>query len=808
MRLLAVVALFVFTLACVLLLNTRIGHYPPIGRFLDPVNGFWANSQKEGIQAPETIELPGLKQPTTVHWDKTLIPHIVAQNAHDLYFAQGYATAFHRLWQMELQLFKTAGRLSEVLGASTLETDRWQRRKGLRYAAEALCAEANKLSETQIMLLAYSKGVNAYIESLTYADYPLEYKLLDYAPEAWSPYKSCLMFKEMGDVLSLDDRDIENTQLLQHLGEETFDLLFPDSYSDVSYMIPSGTRFNFEPLQRPSGGKNIKSLKLGLPGQESGSPSTNGSNTVAIAPTKSATAGVLLSNAPDLNMSLPSLWYITHLTAPNINSMGASAPGLPGIILGFNDSIAWGLTNADRDLSDWYQVTFTDESRQEYVYNNYRYKVNMRLEEIQVRAGDDVYDTVAYTHHGPVVYDRNYTKGTFKGINLARHWSGYTPYNELRGMYYLNRATSYEHFTEAISHIKTPALSFSFGSVSGDIAMHVQGALPLKWEGQGKFVMDGRYRENDWQGLAPQEHAPYIKNPKRGYVSSANQQAVDKAYPYYLYAYKFDQFRGRRLNERLAKIEQVDVSDLIRLQYDNFNYQAYEALPRMLSGIDRELLSVEESKIYNILEKWDYFSEAKREAPSYYEKWFDALKELIWDEFDTIPAPKYLPNDHTTIQLIRQQPDLPFYDKIGTSRVETLDDIILESFKKSVLELALWKKTHKKAPIWANVRNTVIRHLLRIDPFSAKELLIGGNSSILNAVGKYKGPSFRLVVSLGEENVEAWAIYPGGQPGAPGHPAYTAFVPRWVQADYIKLLFTKSEAQLRQQSILSQTFHP
>ena len=300
MRLLLTIFLFSITFVCTFFLNQRIGSYPPIGKFLDPVNGFWANSEEAGINAATSISLQGIKQPVDIYWDSSLIPHIVAKTNYDLYFAQGYVTAFHRLWQMEFQLFKTEGRLSELLGERTLAFDRWQRRKGLRYAAEETCVEVAKMSETKTMLDAYTDGVNAYISDLNYADYPIEYKLLDYSPSPWSPYRSCLLIKEMADILSLDDRDIENTHLLQRLGKETFDLLFPEWHPNLSYVVPEGTSFDFDPLQLPPSSQDT--LELPLPKVSSTRSNSNGSNTAVVSATKSATGHVLFSNTPDLGL--------------------------------------------------------------------------------------------------------------------------------------------------------------------------------------------------------------------------------------------------------------------------------------------------------------------------------------------------------------------------------------------------------------------------------------------------------------------------------------------------------------------------
>ena len=508
-----------------------------------------------------------------------------------------------------------------------------------------------------------------------------------------------------------------------------------------------------------------------------------------------------------MDLNLPSLWYLIHLVGPDAQTIGGSVPGLPGVLIGSNDSIAWGLTNAERDLSDWYSIQFTDNSRQEYFYNNSRYKTKTRIEEIQVRDERTFYDTVIYTHHGPVVYERNYGSLSV-GTNLARKWTGYEPYNEAAMLYYLNRAKNYNEFLLAISYLKTPSQNISFGSAQGEIAIWEQGTYPLKWIGQGKFVMDGSKSTNDWQGRIPQSHSPHIRNPEEGFVSAANERPTDLSYPYYIYSHNFEYFRGRRLRERLQRMDRIQIKDLKRLQYDNFNYIAYESLPLMLDSLDRKQLSVEESKIYDMLSQWDFFNHPNIVSPTYFESWFDTLSLLIWDEFVEMPSPKYLPSTYNTIYLMNNRKELSFYDKLGTSAVERLPDLLLEAFKKSVQGVQNWQKLNAKPPNWANVRATVIRHLLRISAFSVDELPIGGNHNILNAVKKDHGPSLRLIVELSPEEVQAWAVYPGSQSGNPGHPSYAEFVPRWLRADYLSLLFSKDASKLRKEAVFVQNLRP
>jgi len=238
---------FILTISSVLILNIQFNSIPPIGKFLNPYNGFWKNAEKNNIIAFENINLTGLKGPVTVQFDSLLIPHIFSDNDLDLFYTQGYITAFHRLWQMEFQIKAAAGELSEIFGQRAFKRDREQRRKGITYAAKRTLNKSISDKETFELLESYVRGVNDYIESLDYANYPIEYKLLGYKPEKWSLLKTFILMESMSDMLSSRDMDIEDTYLLNTLGKEQYDMLFPEYNKKISPIIPSGTVFNFNP---------------------------------------------------------------------------------------------------------------------------------------------------------------------------------------------------------------------------------------------------------------------------------------------------------------------------------------------------------------------------------------------------------------------------------------------------------------------------------------------------------------------------------------------------------------------------------
>lgn len=805
MKLIRFIFAFGLTITFFFYLNFKHGKVPSLGSFLSPFTGFWQNGEIEDLSLPSVLTSEQLSAPVIIKWDEKLIPHIFAENDRDLYFAQGYVTAFHRLWQMEFQVLAAAGRTAEIVGESQLKFDRIQRRKGLTYGAKRSLEVVKKDPEVMNMIQAYTNGINYWIDQLDYKDYPIEYKLLDYAPESWSNLKVMLLLKNMADMLSRGENDLENTNALQIFGLEDFNKLFPETYAGIDPVIPKGTKWDF-------GSQIIEKPNLDFPQVftdeiiEKPDP-RNGSNNFVVSGSRTANGKVLLANEPDLSLNLPSIWYVVQLNAPGVNTMGASLPGAPSVIIGFNDSIAWGLTNAKRDVVDWYNIEFKNEKREEYQYDDKWLKTEKIIETFEVRDGDNYYDTIVYTHYGPVSYDRNFLSEN-SDINLAMKWTAHDGSMELKTLYEVNRAKNYSEFIDAFKYYTGPPQNFAFGSVQGDIAITVQGKFPAKWEGQGKFLLDGRDSRQEWQAIIPYEHNAAVKNPEQGFVSSANQHPVDSTYPYYVYDYKYEYYRNRRINERLKLLNQATVKEMIRLQNDNYNYRASESLPMMLDSLDTATFTSDMQQAYHLLKQWDYFAEPEWMAPTIYQVWWDELYDLIWDEFDNRSVALSRPNVYNTIYLMANDSTSEFFDISSTDQQESLGMLINMSFEKALDGLEKWRLENDTDYVWYLYKNTRIKHILGLDPFSFDKVKIGGYNNIVNAASGRHGPSWRMVVELGKKGVQAWGIYPGSQTGNPGNPTYGHMIEDWATGNYSPLLFLNSSSEEDERLIFSQTLQP
>ena len=798
MRYLKATFVSLLTLALIWALNRSWGSIPAFGPLLSPFVGFWQNAESINNK-DEEITLNGTKAPVTVVFDELAIPHVFAQNDADAYFAQGYLTARDRLWQMEFQTHAAAGRVAEIVGDRALELDRYNRRLGMGFGAEKAVTEMMKDPRSSESINSYTAGINAYISQLKPAHYPLEYKLLGYAPELWQPIKCAYFLKYMSGVLALGADDLNMSNVLKKYGVAITNDLFPDYPVREDPIIPVGTKWDFKPVKPPVvpaamvADMKATSVAMNWPEHD---PAI-GSNNWAVGPQKSASGYPILANDPHLTLSLPSIWYQMQLVTPTMNVYGATMPGSPGVIIGFNKQVAWGVTNVGADVLDFYQIRFKDASRREYWHDNRWKPVNRRIETIKVKGKPDVIDTVLYTHHGPIMYEtgqKPFAKNV--PVGYAARWIAHEASNDLLTYYLLDRAKNHEDYRKALSYYSAPAQNFVFADVAKDIAISPNGRFPLKWKDQGKFLLDGTNPAHDWHGWIPAAHNPHVKNPPRGFVSSANQSSTDPTYPYYINWQFAPSERGTRINQRLAAMNRATPDSLRALQNDNINLQAVNALPVFLPCVQEKNLSGEQAKAFGMIKKWRYNHDVSEIAPTIFTEWMRQYQEGVWkDDFpgnDTTTL-RY-PSFDRTLHLAEKEPGSAWFDNKTTPARETLTDVLTQSFRMAVDSL-----TRQHGPIgtawqWGTHKATRVAHLARLDALSALNVQIGGGRSIVNATTERTGPSWRMVVALGPQP-KAYGVYPGGQSGNPGSPHYLNMLETWRTGQLNELLFLQSPTE-------------
>ncbi|MEX0686903.1 MAG: penicillin acylase family protein [Balneolales bacterium] len=788
----AVISLSIM-LGLVFLFNQRITTIPPLGKFLDPFGGFWQNAETGNTGGEINQVITELHDSVSVTFDSRGVPHIFAQNDHDLYLVQGYLTAKDRLWQMEFQTHAAAGRISEIIGEDAIEYDRFHRRLGMVYGARQAVKGMQSDSRSWAAVQAYTAGVNSYINSLNHRTLPLEYKILDYKPEPWTPLKIGLMLKNMTNTLTGDGSDLQMTNTLDKLGSELMEKFFP-KHPPYTHPVISDIQWDFEPLQPQKPTSSFKPSVMENGFHMERDPGV-GSNNWAVDGSKTLSGSPMLANDPHLNLTLPSIWYEIQLSSPTVNVYGVSLPGSPSVIIGFNEQIAWGVTNTGADVMDIYEIEFQDKNREHYFHGEQWKPTWVEIEEIKVRNSQTVLDTIVHTHHGPITLKEG--ESAFRDLTAPEHairWIAHEESNEMLTFLKINRAGNYEEFVDGIKHHYAPAQTYAYADTDGNIALWSNGLFPLRWDGQGDYISDGRDPLYDWQGWIPHDHNPHIKNPAEGYVSSNNQKQTDEDYPYYLGWLFATNERGIRLDEILEQGSDIDKDFMQEIQNDNHNLHARTILPFLLEKLDDQSLNTQQLEIISNLTAWDFEMMPESKAASVFHHWWDRLYNETWSKVYGIGIEhfiKYPLRDHT-VYLMLNEPDSELFTFEDSGYHLTLDNLIHDSFVATVEDMTIKHGEFGGSWNWGRVQGTNIKHLADIPGFSTGHLLTGGADGVLNATRRgNNGPSWRMVVDL-EEPVRGYGIYPGGQSGNPGSSHYQQFVDDWVEGELYELLFMKS----------------
>jgi penicillin amidase len=810
-----------FSICWILLLNNPIAPLPAVGKLLDPASGFWANAEPVKDVAGQFHFPDQWDKDIKVTLDNRLVPHITAKTDEGAYLAQGYLHAYYRLWQMDMQTRAAAGRISEVAGEKAFEFDRKQRRKGMVWAAENSLKAMEANATTKKVLDQYTKGVNLFISNLKYKDYPLEYKLMGFAPEPWTNLKCALLLKYMADDLTGSVDDIAMTYLRDALPATELDDLFPEKIEGSQPVIPIGTVFEPASLSVPAvpardlfahfdttGSKKDALKKTAGRFKES---TGIGSNNWAIGGALTSDSAAILCNDPHLGLNLPSIWYELHMTAPGLNCYGVSIPGAPGIIIGFNDSISWGFTNNYRDVKDFYEIK-TDDPRL-YYFDGKEVPFNERHEAIYIKGQQKPFiDTIRFTIHGPLMYDEHFPEPSGSGKTLAMTWMAHRGTNELWSVYLYNHARNYNEFVQAIQHFECPAQNFVFADRKGNIAMWGQGRFINKWKDQGKYVMRGDISATLWGDTIPMRENPHVYNPTQAYVASANQSVTDNTYPYW-YNGDFSEFRSWEINSELIgnfweAMRHENNKDLqfAPQRYLGFRVGDYRSdssikndigLNQEIQNSTKSLLNAlliarnnEVATVFNrTMDKEDnaiFLKPDSKEASKFQIFWYNLYKNIWQDDFQNIPDKLY-PSAERTMQLLVSDSASKYYDDITTPQKEGLKEMVQLSYKQAMDSINVLKKNGGIE--WYKVKNTSVNHLAKIKAFSYEQLQTGGWGNTINAMKGNHGPSWRMIVHMNKDQIKAYVVYPGGQSGNPGSKYYASFLDYWVKGKYYEVKF-------------------
>jgi penicillin amidase len=531
-----------------------------------------------------SIELPTLQDSVTIWRDERGIPYIEASNEEDMYFAQGYATACDRLWQMDLLRRTARGELSEIFGPAALEQDKLHRIYGFRKLAESLLERAS--AQTRAALEAYARGVNAFMESCGTTSLPPEFQVLSYAPREWTAVDSLALGKLLAESLSVTvDVDMLRA-LLDDLPTEKLKELLPET-SPLDLIIvgqDASGRNRPEHPARDNGSDRAKrseaetsALTALLTAMRrsraaSGADGEVGSNSWVVAGSLTSSGKPMLANDPHLAPTSPSIWHITHLSAPDLQVSGVSVPGLPGIMIGHNKSIAWGITNLCPDVQDLYFERFDENVPYTYKTPSGQRHAEIRREEIRIRQASDgtpsepVILDVKVTRHGPVIFESG-------SLGLSLRWTALdTDIVDLETFLALNRAHDRGEFVNALSGFGGPPQNFVYADTDGHIGYYSAGRIPIRKTGDGSLPYDGATDEGEWLGYIPFTELPHVFDPPSGIIVTANNRLAGHDYPHHLTHNWRTPYRARRIYELLTGKEKLTAADFLSVQGDTYSY--------------------------------------------------------------------------------------------------------------------------------------------------------------------------------------------------------------------------------------------
>jgi penicillin amidase len=767
----------------------RFGIVPPIGWLLNPFNGSWKRTPGVFENGKGILKLKGLTAPVTIVVDRDQVKHIFAENDHDLYAAQGFILASERLWQMEFMVRTASGRLSEVMGEKALDYDIYFSRLGVPSAAQASMPLMLQDPVTGPALRAYAEGVNAYIATLTPESLPFEYKMLGHKPIEWDPRAAAYLLKFMAWNLNARGADLQLSRSAHVLGRTGFDELFPIDLKVPEPIVPTGTKQN-QISTAPNAPKEpfVPSVEVLQP-MPTPNPA-NGSNNWAVSGRKSTTGLPILSNDIHLGLGLPALWYEMQLVSPTQNVYGIALPGAPGIILGFNKSIAWGATNGGDDVLDWYQLRFRDEKRSEYLVDGTWRPVISHEIKIPVRGQPDHTLVLRDTHYGPIVYEPGEkTISPAYGVGLAAKWGTLTESNELRSFILMNRAKNIDEFRKALEGYQTPAQNFLCADNRGHIALWQMGRFPLRWKGQGRLISDGSDSAYDWKGYLLPDEVPMVKDPARGFISSANQPPYDAAdAPFYLGAAFEVPYRSQRINELLRAQAKFGPRDFIKMQRDTLAVSTRELIPVLREALAHETLDPREAKALATLDKWDFRYEEDSNGAPLAHAWYKEAELGLWSRLFGDRTVYAYPPIQKTIEIFKDE-NSRWYDNPATDAKETRASIVHAALARAITKVE--EKTGTRDPArwtWAAFRPTSLLHFGKIPGLGLENIPAAGMEHSIFANAGNHGPVWKMVVALGPKP-QAFGVYPGGQSGDLFGPHATEFVNAWRKGEMKELEF-------------------
>ena len=737
--------------------------------------------------------LLGIDERAEVLRDSYGVPHIYAQTAHDLFFLQGYVTAQDRLFQMDLYRRAGSGRLAEVLGEPALESDKQFRTFGLaRVAAREV---ALLRDDTRQNLSAYADGVNKFLEG--HGDsLPIEFLILGYRPERWSPLDSLIVAKlQAYDAANNLDQELLRAGLASRFGTGVLATLMPDPSGHVASVDERAWAAVAPYLGAGSSSQpGAVALSAFLPGAGGGT----GSNCWALSGTRTASGKPILAGDPHLAVRNPSIWYEIGLEGVGYKLVGFSFAGIPGIVIGHNDRIAWSLTYAYTDTQDLFVERQDPTDPRRYEYRGQFETATFVRESIAVKGrADPVIVDVVITRHGPIITP------VLKGQTapLALRWTALDPGRLVDFVFALARARSWQEFRAAAADFSGAAVSACYADVDGHIGYQLIGQLPAR-KGDGQMPVPGWTGEYDWTGVLSSDANPSLFDPPSGVIVNANDRPTQDPNSAGYIGEWDPGFRATYIAQRLANLPKADLPAMRAIQTDYASTPVARWREAILAARPQTDL---ERRAQALVRDWDGTLSAQSGGAAVTEAWLmRMLARTFGDKLGDRLYADYLGHGRAVFALheLLARPDDPWFSDAGDPTVRGRDGLSTVALEDATRELVARLGTDTTKWSWGDLHTITFEHPLAIGPL-ALLLNIGPlpragdgfsvNNGAYDPAKPYKqttNASERMIADLSDLD-QSLSVTPEGESGQPGSKFWGDQAPLWNAGDYKPMRFSR-----------------
>ncbi len=773
------------------------------------VTAGYISSRQSFPQTEGVIQLPGLQAPVEVYRDSFGIPHIYAANTHDLFMAQGFIHAQDRFWQMEFWRRIGSGRLAEILGPSALESDRFIRTVGWHRAA---AEEVELLSPDALAIMeAYAEGVNAYLETQT-KPLSFEFTILGLTgvkidPEPWTVLNTLTWAKVMAwDLSGNQNMELLRANVAARLGSDAVAQIVPAYNSDYPVIVPEPlTNATLDSIPAAAFDLNIFGEGFSL-----------GSNNWVISGERTETGMPLLANDPHLGIQMPSIWYEIGLHCDPVGPecpfdvVGSSFASAPGVIIGHNERIAWGVTNLGPDVQDLFIERVNPENPNQYEFRGEWLDMDVIREEIEVSGEDDpVIVNVRITQHGPIIND--VAGGTedqwyFGWQPLALSWTALQPSRLMESVLHLDLAQNWDEFRDALRYWDVPSQNFVYADVDGNIGYQAPGRIPIRANGDGSIPVPGWSGDYEWMDYIPFDELPRSFNPEKGYVATANHAVVGVEYPYTITVDWAPGFRARRIVEMIESNDSISIGYIQSMQGNDNQIYVEDVLPFILelNPSDARL-----SEAVDLLRQWDGRTVRESAAAALFESLrIHMIDQVYGDELGERLLEKARPSLLTALVNTLPDADAVWFDDVYTQEVENRESILLRALEAAVDELSeslgksmskwRWGDLHRATFENQSLGQSGIGLIEAI--FNRGPVEVDGSFFTVNNTGYDLGnsydvavvPSYRQIIDLADFS-RSLSIHTTGQSGHAFHTHYDDMIDLWRNIQYHAMLWAKQD---------------